>query len=111
MKKTTSTEWLPSLLIDAEKSSPWVQTVILRLILSKPLSPQLTEKQAECLDTLKFMHSLDSLWGQDHIESILQGLTDEELSDLLLRVEFASEPLNTTESKKSVTLSNLGDDC
>jgi len=30
---------------------------------------------------------------------------------LLLRVEFASVPLNTMESEKSVTLSNLGDDC
>lgn len=111
MKKNTSTGLEQSLPIKEEKFSQLVQIATLKRILSKQLSQQLTEKQAECLDMLRYMHYLDSLWGANLTESILQELTDGELWDLLLRVEFASALLNTTESEKSVTLSSTGEDC
>ena len=111
MKKITSIEWVQSLPTKEARYFQLAQIATLKLTLSKPLSPQLTERKTECLDMLRYMHYLDSLWGANLTEYILQELTNEELWDLLLRVEFASAPLNTTESEKSVTLSSTGEDC
>jgi len=107
----TSTGWLQLSLIQGEKYSESELIAILKRTLCRLGSQPFVDSLKESSDMLKFMLYLESLWGLAPLEYMLHELTETELQVLQVLVQFAREPCDTTESKKSVTQSSLGDDC